>query len=81
VKTAVSSNYFTVFLLLYGKTIIYSFQSAASSTKFNDFTSCNAEHHMQKEFMGIPLKKKVVETGHRFCEVRVQDAIPFTSFS
>jgi len=80
-ESAVSPYYFTVFLLLYVTTSIYSFQTVAYSTKFNGFTLCNAEQHIQKGFIEVPSKKKVVETGHRFCELTVQNAIRFSNFS
>ena len=80
-ETAVSPYYFTVFLLLYVTTNIYSFQTVACSTKFNGCTLCKAEQHIQKGFMEIPSKKKVVETGHRFCELTVQNAIQFSIYS
>ena len=80
-KTAGSPHYFAVFLLLYVTTNIYSCQAVACSTKLNGFTPCNAEQHIQKGFMEIPSKKKVVETGHRFCEFTDQNAIRFSSFS
>ena len=47
-KTAVSSNYFTVLLLLNVTTNIYCLETAACSKVFDGFTPCNAEHHMQK---------------------------------
>ena len=80
-KTAVSPHYFAVFLLLYITTNIYSCQTVACSKKLNGFTPCNAEQHIQKGFMEIPSKKKVVGTGHRFCEMIVQNSIQFSSFS
>ena len=78
-KPAVSPYYFNVFLLLYVTTNI--FQTVACSTKLNGFKPCNAEQHVQKGFMKIPSKKKVVERGHRLCEVIVQNAIRFSTFS
>jgi len=81
VKTAASSNYFTVFLLLYVTTNIYTFQTTVFYKKFDAFTPCNAEHHMQKEFLGIPYEKKVIETEHRFCVMIFQNAIRFSRFS
>ena len=62
-------------------TNIYSFQTVPCSNKLNGFTLCNAEHHMQKGFMGIPSQKKVEETGHIFCVMTFQNATRFSSFS
>ena len=80
-KDAVSPYYFTVFLLLYVKTNICSFKTVACSTELNDFTPCKAEQHIEKGFIESLSKKEVVETGHRFCEVIVQNAIRFSIFS
>jgi hypothetical protein len=70
-----STNYFTVSLMLYVTKNIYIFQTAACFAKLNGFTSCNAEQHIRKGFKEIPSKKKVVETGHIFCEVILQNGI------
>ena len=59
-------------------TNIYSFQTVPCSNKLNGFTLCNAEHHLQKGFMGIPPQKKVEETSHRFCVMTFQNATRFS---
>jgi hypothetical protein len=81
-KDAYSQYYFNFCLCYtYITTNIYSFKTVACSTKFNGFTPGKVEQQIHKGLMEIPSKEKVVEKGHRICEVTGQNKIRFSIFS